>query len=232
MATQLHGIGEYVKRLEKIAEQCGDKVQKDAVQKDEFLRHKKRCYELLVQVREDIAERSSILKKRGNCYETIQKGNNIRQQLTELKETVPKLQQLHKKAEKKWGANKRKEELQERFQAIRLLNRDVKEADELFLSCNAAGTEAASLLGGGDDGLEARMFGNLRLTAAEEDNNREMTGDEQAALEKIRGKDKDIDGRIAELVDPLERLRNMAGEMGQSADRTKKESRSSCRRRG
>jgi seryl-tRNA synthetase len=223
MTTQLQGIGEYVKRLEKIAEECGDKVQKDAAQKDEFLRHKKRCYDLLEQVREDILERQTILKRRGNCYETIQKGNHIRQQLAELKGTVPKLQQLHKKAEKRWGASKRQGELSERFQAIRLLNRQVKEADELFISCNAAGSDASAalLLGSNGSGPAASLFGNLRHAAAEEDTKRDLTGEEKDAIDKIRGRDADIDKEIDGVGKVVDRLQDMAENIGRSAERQK-----------
>jgi hypothetical protein len=216
--TQLQGIGQYTKRLEIIAEELGEKV-KEKKQKDEFLRHKQRCYELLEQVREDILERQNILKRRGNCYETIQKGNHIRQQLTELKGILPKLQQLHKKAEKSWGASKRQEELSDRFQAIRLLNRQVKEADELFVSSNA-GTDASALLD--SDGPAATLFGSLRHAALEEDTKRGLTNEEQQAIVKIRGRDKDIDKEIGEVGKVVDRLQDMALNIGHTAERQKK----------
>lgn len=72
---------------------------------------------LLEEARKDIHERQKLLNKRGNCTETIQKGHNVRQALEELRQALPKLQALHKKAQNQRGAKARKEELQARYQA-------------------------------------------------------------------------------------------------------------------
>ena len=71
---------------------------------------------LLEEARKDIHERQKLLNKRGNCTETIQKGHNVRQALEELRQALPKLQALHKKAQNQRGAKARKEELQARYQ--------------------------------------------------------------------------------------------------------------------
>jgi len=72
--------------------------------------------------------------------------------LDELKKTIPRLHELHKRAQKKWGANKRKDELAERYQVIRVLQKHFNEAEELYLSGNPIGEQvderpSASLLG-------------------------------------------------------------------------------------
>jgi len=165
VASQLHGIGEYVKRLEKIAEECGEKPKKQAAEKDEFIQLKKRCYELLEEVRDNIRERANVMKRRGNCYETIQKGHAIRKQLDELKKNRPRLQELHKKAQGRWTNKLTKEELKDRYKVIRLLKHQIDEADNLFVCTNAGGDfdeEAGGL------GSAATLLG-LRQTAAEED---------------------------------------------------------------
>ncbi|OLQ02300.1 hypothetical protein AK812_SmicGene14861 [Symbiodinium microadriaticum] len=57
MKTQLHGIGDLVKRLEAIADACGEQKSKEDKPKDEFLRLKQRVYVLLEQGRNDIHAR-------------------------------------------------------------------------------------------------------------------------------------------------------------------------------
>eukprot|EP00439_Symbiodinium_sp_Y106_P054356 s1795_g7.t1 len=132
MKTQLHGIGDLVKRLEAIADACGEQKSKEDLPKDEFLRLKQRVYVLLEQGRNDIHERQKLLSKRGNCTESIRKGHEVRQALDELRASLPKLQALHKKAQSKRGAKAKKEELQARYQDIRVLKRHVDELNELF----------------------------------------------------------------------------------------------------
>lgn len=217
----MHGIEGYVKRLEAIATECGERPQtKEAVQKDEFLRLKKRCYELLEEVRDNIRERQGLLRRRGNCYETIQKGSLIRQQLDELKKTLPRLQELHKKAQGRWFANKRQEEIQERYQVLRLLKRLVDEANELFLSGNAAGAGAGGDTPDGGVGPAASLLG-LRHVAAEEDRSRQLSEDERGLLDRLKAKDEDIDRHVAEVGAVVDRLGDMAGQIGMAAERQK-----------
>lgn len=142
MSTQLHGIGECLTRLEKIAEECGEK-QAQAVEKDEFLRVKQRLYVLLEETRDHIHERSTLLKRRGNCHETITKGHSIRQNLDEMRKCLPRLQELHRKAQNKRGAAKRKEELQARYKDIRILKRHVDEVSVGGLTSRLIGSQSS-----------------------------------------------------------------------------------------
>lgn len=216
MATNLSGIADYVKRLEQIAQDNGEKTI-EAVQKDEFLRLKSRCYDLLESSRSSIQERQAILQRKGNCYETIQKGNTIRQQLDELKKTIPRLHELHKRASKKWGANKRKDELAERYQVMRVLTKHFNEANELYLSGNPIGDQMDDdqFIGRGPN---ASLLG-LRNAASSEDSHRNMNDDEQGAVDKIRAKDAEIDTHIDELGQVAGRLTDLGKQIGVSAER-------------
>eukprot|EP00928_Gymnodinium_smaydae_P088723 TRINITY_DN72785_c0_g1_i1.p1 TRINITY_DN72785_c0_g1~~TRINITY_DN72785_c0_g1_i1.p1 ORF type:complete len:281 (+),score=75.27 TRINITY_DN72785_c0_g1_i1:192-1034(+) len=219
MTSQVHGIEAYVKRLEAIAAACGEKPQtKEAVQKDEFLRLKKRCYELLEEVRDNIKDRQSLIKKRGNCYESIQKGNLIRNQLDELKGTLPKLQELHKKAQGRWFKNKRQDEIQERYQVLRLLKRLVDEANELFLTGNASTQGVDTTPDGSCGGPTASLLG-LRHTAAEEDRSRNLSDEERGVLDRLKARDLDIDRQVGEVGAVVDRLGDMAGQLGAAAER-------------
>mmetsp|Transcript_70906 Transcript_70906/g.178760 ORF Transcript_70906/g.178760 Transcript_70906/m.178760 type:complete len:279 (+) Transcript_70906:146-982(+) len=216
MTTQLHGIGDYVTRLEKIAEACGEKPAKEAGEKDEFLRVKQRIYVLLEQTREDIHSRATLLKKRGNCHETITKGHAIRQNLDELKRCLPKLQELHKKAQAKRGAAKQKEELQARYKDIRILKRHVDEVNELFQS-HTLGDSA------GPDGLapHASLLG-LRETARTnvnpEDGRRLLTAEEEDALATMKRRDAELDKQVADVGKVIERLDPLARQIGITAE--------------
>eukprot|EP00931_Biecheleriopsis_adriatica_P028284 TRINITY_DN16888_c0_g1_i1.p1 TRINITY_DN16888_c0_g1~~TRINITY_DN16888_c0_g1_i1.p1 ORF type:complete len:281 (+),score=86.79 TRINITY_DN16888_c0_g1_i1:41-883(+) len=220
MATQLQGIGDFVRRLEKIAEDCGEKKASEDQPKDEFLRLKQRIYTLLEQARSDITDRQSLLKKRGNCYETIQKGHAVRQALDELKQAMPKLQTLHKKAQNKRGAKSRKEELQARYQDIRVLKRHVDELNELFLSGqdveSSYVTPRATLLGkapGAGGGLRDSARANP------DDARRDLTTDEEDALAAMKRRDAELDKQADEIGLVLNRLDPLARQIGVTADR-------------
>eukprot|EP00434_Breviolum_minutum_P018968 symbB.v1.2.016725.t1/scaffold1271.1/size203481/15 len=233
MATQLHGIGDLIKRLEAIAEACGEKKKEDQP-KDEFLRLKQRVYVLLEEARKDIHERQKLLNKRGNCKETIQKGHSVRQALEELRQlsdchrcshwiemridwrrALPKLQALHKKAQSQRSAKGRKEELQARYQDIRILKRHVDELNELFVS-GAEETAPSATLFGRPDGV-----GGLRdlARASAEDTRRDLTSQEEDALAAMKRRDEDIEKQLSEVGQALGRLDPLARQIGQTAER-------------
>lgn len=211
MSTQLHGIHDFIARLEKIAEACGEKQVKDAVEKDEFLRVKQRIYVLLEQTRDDIHERSSLMKQRGNCHESITKGHTIRQNLEELRRCIPKLQELHKKAQNKRGAAKKKEELQARYKDIRVLKRHADEVNELFLSHGNAGSGAGMQ-------AQASMLGLREHARNPEDAKRLLTSEEEEALANMKKRDAEIDAKVAEVGLIVERLDPLARQIGMTAD--------------
>lgn len=224
MSTQLHGIGDFVKRLERIAEECGEQPGKQKKEKDEFLRTKQRIYALLEQVREDILNRGTLLRKRGNCYETIQKGHAIRQSLDELKKSLPKLQELHKRAQGKRGAGsgQKKDELQMRYNDIRVLKRHVDEVNELFTS-STTGTDAPGAGSSGDP--QASLFG-LRDAArgggrGDVDGRRALSAEEEDALSSMKRRDQDLDRQAAEIGRVVERLDPLAREIGSAAERSR-----------
>lgn len=217
MATQLHGIGDLIKRLEAIADACGEKKKEDQP-KDEFLRLKQRVYVLLEEARKDIHERQKLLNKRGNCKETIEKGHSVRQALEELRRALPKLQALHKKAQNQRGAKGRKEELQARYQDIRILKRHVDELNELFVSGQAAeeSTPSANLFG-----RPSGVGGGLRELgrASPEDTRRDLTSQEEDALAAMKRRDEDIEKQLSEVGQALGRLDPLARQIGQTAER-------------
>mmetsp|Transcript_105389 Transcript_105389/g.304880 ORF Transcript_105389/g.304880 Transcript_105389/m.304880 type:complete len:276 (+) Transcript_105389:74-901(+) len=213
MSTQLAGIGDYLLRLEKIAEECGEKQAQQGVEKDEFLRVKQRLYVLLEETREHIHTRSKLLSSRGNCHETITKGHTIRQNLDEMRKCFPRLQELHKKAQNKRGAAKRREELQARYQDIRILKRHVDEVNDLFLS-HAAGGDANPLA------PRASLFGLREAAAAAnpEDARRSLTSEEEEALANMKRRDAEIDQQVAEVGRVVERLDPLARQIGITAE--------------
>mmetsp|Transcript_20394 Transcript_20394/g.52152 ORF Transcript_20394/g.52152 Transcript_20394/m.52152 type:complete len:306 (+) Transcript_20394:48-965(+) len=218
MSSQLQGILEYVTRLEKIAEACGEKPTKDTVEKDEFLRVKQRIYVLLEETREEIHQRSSLLKRRGNCHETITKGHTVRQNLEELKKCLPRLQELHKKAQAKRSAAKQKDELQARYQDIRVLKRHVDEVNELFLS-HSVGADAASAAGAfGAPSANLLGLRDAARGANPEDSKRLLTSDEEGALAHMKARDAQLDQQVADVGKVLERLDPLARQIGISAE--------------
>mmetsp|Transcript_74807 Transcript_74807/g.219193 ORF Transcript_74807/g.219193 Transcript_74807/m.219193 type:complete len:279 (-) Transcript_74807:13-849(-) len=217
MSTQLYGIAEFVKKLEKIAEECGEKKAKEAEPKDEFLRAKQRMYVLLEEARNSIHERETLLRNRGNCYESIQKGHLVRQNLEELNTTYLKLQELHKRAQGKRNSGVKKEEHQARYKDIRILKKHKDEVQELF-SHTSAGLNTSTPAVGSTP--QPSLFG-LREAArgSEEASRRLLTSDEQAELDKMKKRDAEIDAQVGELGSVLGRLDPLAREIGGAADR-------------
>mmetsp|Transcript_48425 Transcript_48425/g.138382 ORF Transcript_48425/g.138382 Transcript_48425/m.138382 type:complete len:282 (-) Transcript_48425:233-1078(-) len=220
MPTQLQGIGEFLKRLEKIAEDCGEKPAKGAEPKDEFLRAKQRMYQLLEEVRDSVHDRQILIKQRGNCYETIQKGNTIRQHLDELNRLYMKLQELHKRGQGKLIGGVRKEEQQARYKDIRVLKKHKDEVHELFLNSNSSIDVSGNSSFGTAGGPQATLFG-LRDAArsSEDDSRRLLSADEHEAIAAIRKRDAEVDAQVGELGKVVERLDPLAREIGSAADR-------------
>mmetsp|Transcript_8993 Transcript_8993/g.15861 ORF Transcript_8993/g.15861 Transcript_8993/m.15861 type:complete len:280 (+) Transcript_8993:49-888(+) len=219
MSNSLQGIEEFIRRLERIAEACGEQQQKAKADepKDEFLRAKQRIYALLEQARTDIQERSAVLKQRGNCYESIQKGHAIRQALDELKKLLPRLQELHKKAQGKRNAKAKKEELQARYQDIRVLKRHVDELNESFQRGEDGGQQVAGRAftreGATTLGLRASAQANP------EDARRDMTAEETDALAAMKRRDAEIEKQVEEVNNAVMRLDPLARQIGATAER-------------
>lgn len=221
MSSAVAGIEQYVKRLEEIAEACGEKPKKDEVQKDEFLRHKQKCYQLLEDVRETVVARQQLMKKRSNCYETIQKGHMIRNQLDDLKKLQLRMQELHKKAQGKWSASKKQDELQDRYQVMRLLKRQTDEANELFLSGQVADGGGLRDAGNAVNGHDRAPTASLLGMASDADKRRELSLEEEGVIQDIRKRDQELDQQVADLGSVVERLGDIAGNIGATADRQK-----------
>lgn len=220
MSSSVHGISSYIKKLEAIAEQCGEskKVVKE-VEKDEFILCKMRMYMLLEDIKSGVKERSELMKRRGICHESITKGHEHRQKLSELQTLLPKLQQLHKKAMGKRSAKKAgaQEELQFRYQDIRTLKKHVDEIRDTVESngANEDSTPSAMMLG-----LGLRDTANAR---GDPNTQRAFTEEEQDALTEMRARDKQIDSQVGEIGSIVERMVPIAEQIGHTADRQKQQ---------
>lgn len=212
MSSCVHGITAYIKKLEEMAEYCGEKKVAQAVEKDEFIRLRVTMYNLIKEIREGVHERQALMKK-GISQETITKGHDNRMKLRELQQSLPKLQELHKKASGKRKAAQQKDELQARFQDIRLLKRNMDEVRELIEGANMSEdptlrtTSAATMLG-------------LR-EAARGETGRAMNEEEQQALQGMRDRDKQIDQEVSKIGQVVERLGDLAENLGTVVDSQK-----------
>lgn len=221
MTTLLLGMSQLITTLESIAEQCGEKIEKPADPKDEFLRVKAKMYALLSEVRENILERQALLKRRGQCLETIQRGHTVRQQLDGLKKALPQLQALHKKAQGKRNASKNREELQARYQDIRILKRHVDETSEMFLGTMAGNEESnTNLLRDAGMGSSAppSLFGNHRAEGAAQPDCGPLSDEDRGEIDRLRARDAANDKMVDEALDAVERMKAPALQIGQVAD--------------
>lgn len=203
----------FVDRLEGIAEQCGHKKSKGEGEKDEFLRVKNKVYQSLEEVRETIHERTALLRKRGNCNETIQKGVWIRQQVDELKRSLPKLHELHKQSKKRLSKSD-PDEHQRRYDVIRNLKQRVDEVQELFISANVGD----QVLSDTATNPQSTLFGKgLRDAGRGDDSKKLLDQEEQDAIGKMRVRDQEIDKQVGNIGAVLDRLKPMAQNIGTTA---------------
>lgn len=214
----IHGIASYIKKVEAIADQCGEKkVAAAAETKDAFVLKKMRMYMLIEDIRDGAQERSALMKRRGICSETITKGHEHRQKLTELKSLLPELQQLHKKATKKQKANANDAKSQEnamRWQDMRVIKEHVKATADLVDGQEEdAGAPSAQILG-----LGLRDAANAR---GDTNTQRAFTEEEQQVLTDMRARDKQIDQQVGEIGCIVERMVPIAEQIGFTAEKQK-----------
>jgi len=216
MSSSVHGITKYIKRLEVIAEACGEKKVAAAVEKDEFIRMKSHMYLLVTEIRDGVHERKNLISRRGICHETITKGHECRSKMQELQRSLPQLQQLHKKAMGKRNASQKKEELAARYQEIRLLKKHVDEVRDLL---EGQGENMEDPMAGA--GVSAQLLGLRSTAGVKGETGRAMDGEEQQAMADIKARDANIDAQLGEIGNVAERLGDIAHTIGHEAQKQK-----------
>lgn len=232
MSSVLLGISKYEKILEDIAEACGEgkAKKKEAESKDEFIRTKKAIYQMLTTLRTNIRERQAHQKRHGNSHESIERGLRIREQIKQLEKTLPKLQEVHRKQQQKTLFKNKKltvEEIEERFQDIRIVKRQLEEAKQWFAQGNAPdlAAEEGGGLGLGDADLRIELFGSKAEgsgaagVAAVDKSGRGLNEDESTAMDRWKQKDAEFDQLLDEIGDIADRLNPLAQKIGAAAER-------------
>lgn len=229
MASTMPSIHTLIATLEKIARECGERPAQSAeVAKDEFLRLKSHMYSLLTEVRESVLQRQALLNKRGHCHETIERGHIVRKQLDELKKSLPRLQEIHKKAQQKRGAKKtaaKKEELNMRYQDIRNLKRRVDEVTQLFhgeslRAHDGPGGALRDAAGGAGGAPAATLFGRPEADARRDCG--PLSEEDRGEIDRLRARDKTNDQTVEEIGGVLNRMAPMVGHIGQVAEHQRK----------
>lgn len=221
-SSQLVGMSQHIKRLEEIAEKCGEKKKKQEETKDGFVKTKANMYRMLEVLRENIRNRQAIQKAHGNCVEAIEKGVRIREQLAALDSMLPKLQEIHKKQANKTRTFTR-EEIGARYQDIRMLKRHIDEARSVFLGNGDEESGLAPLpdVDGLEKGPRATLFGNASglRDAARVDTQRDLNDEEAGAMARFKNRDDQFDAMLDEISLTIDRLNPLAQQIGQTAQR-------------
>merc|ERR1712187_49408 len=116
----------------------------------------------------------------------------------------------------RWTKKMTDDESQERYKVIRLLKRQVDEANELFVSSNA-GVDISEM-DGAHSNPGASLLG-LRHAAREEDCTRLLTDEEKAGISRIRERDKELDKEVDEIGKVVDRAGEIAKQIGTTAER-------------
>jgi DNA repair exonuclease SbcCD ATPase subunit len=214
MSSCVQGINTYIKKLEAIADACGEKtVTKETGVKDAFQDLKSRMHELITQIRKGVHDRQALTSKRGICHETIQKGSENRRKLDDLQKLYADLQAVHKKALGKRSSAQKKEELQERWQDVRVLKKLVDDTRELVEAANEGNEDPALRV------PSATLLG-LREAAARGDyvTNRALSEEENQVMDEISARQKGIDNQLGDLDKVVNRLGDMAPRIGHTAE--------------
>lgn len=220
--SQLSGLLLYEERLDKIATQCGENKKKDEATLDEFDTTKRKLYDTLVDARKNIISRHTMLKNGSHNRESVELSAKIRRQLEELDTTYPKLQKLLQgKSRGSWrNSNKTvpKEERETRIEDMRLLNRQIKEARDLYERGIA---EQMSLDIEAPSDVPSAFGGDLRDAArrGSVEKGKLLDNDEERVIGDIRHRDSQHDQKLDAMGQVLHRLNDVATQIGATAER-------------
>eukprot|EP00923_Selenidium_pygospionis_P034660 GHVN01060327.1.p1 GENE.GHVN01060327.1~~GHVN01060327.1.p1 ORF type:complete len:178 (+),score=30.36 GHVN01060327.1:106-639(+) len=138
LTNEMKEMNQLLVRVEHIEKDClGEKSKKDEIAEieDEFLRNKAYMYTTIHEVKDLIRERHVLQRKSGNNVETIQKKAAITEKLRALELDYVKLEDTYKKQakqKKKFGT----EELENRFQDVQVLKRQLAEVNDVNRNMN------------------------------------------------------------------------------------------------
>lgn len=193
---------------------------------DDFLRTKAHMYQLLELVREVIREHDLISASNGICAESARIRHKIRQYLDELAVLLPRLREIQKTARGSWlpGAVKG-EELQARYEDIRVLKRQLDEAKELFSGNADTSQPSRSSSPRAHCQVDiARLDASVLLSSCggqPAESKYAMTSDEERALDHMRRRDGELNRQLGDIGDTADRLNELAGQIGLASKRQK-----------
>eukprot|EP01068_Selenidium_serpulae_P006015 Selendium_serpulae@DN4265_c0_g1_i2.p1 len=185
---------------------------------DDFLRTKALMYTNMHECKETVKERHEMQKKHGNNVETIKKKAQITDQLRSLEIDMKSLQDVYKKQTK----TKKKfsqEELDNRFQDIQVLRRQIDELTGLANNTNQyAGTEIKTL---SDIRTEAAERGEGRFGPEGAGTYEEASEEDKATMARWKERDAEFDKQLDLIGQGVDRLGDIAVQIGEKADEQK-----------
>lgn len=210
-------------RVVEVETQCtGDSTEQDQISqiKDLFLRQKAVLYTNLSHTRDLVKERNDAQQKSGNSVEVIRKKNEIAQKFLEFDIEFKKLIDIYKKQSKQKINKIEKEELDARFQDIEILSRQKIELETLFRNSEyASGAGFMSLT---DYRAKADAEGGVARYDAENPPAKwEETEEDKALIERWKKRDAEFDKQLRNIGEGVDRLGEIANEIGVKADRQK-----------
>jgi len=220
--TNLPGLDQIKTKLEHIHNECNpnpeDKSSKKSVEKDEFLRAKKGCYAMLVNLRERIRHRLELIKKKGNNVEAIKLGVSIQTMISEMeKKLLPNMEAILKKQDSGSYLRKRikPEEIAERYNDLSVLQKHLQDCKRSHLSNREpAHEDYEEAWAEQEDGAPSTLFGTQV-----DKTGREMGDDEKTLVDRWAAKDKEFDTLLEGIILDVQELGEHAATIGVAAER-------------
>lgn len=183
------------------------------VLKDEFITLKRQIYKLLLATQDLIRMRYTIQAEKGNNVTVIQKNAEIRNNLQQLNFLFSKMKEIFKKNVKLKGKKYTEEQLDERFKVMEIIKQQISTTKELDENAITKSEDEVRTL----TDFKSYVKQQGGMTPARE--YRELSGEEQAALDRWKGRDEEQDIQIIEIGEGVDRLGAIAIEMGEKAER-------------
>eukprot|EP00923_Selenidium_pygospionis_P059987 GHVN01105606.1.p1 GENE.GHVN01105606.1~~GHVN01105606.1.p1 ORF type:complete len:365 (+),score=73.36 GHVN01105606.1:141-1235(+) len=218
LTNEFKDMNQLLARCQTIEKDClGGKTKKDEIGEieDDFLQTKALLQTSIHEAKDLIRQRHEIQRKSGNNVATIQKKAAIIDILKAANVDFIKLQDIYKKQakqKKKFGV----EELNNRFQDVQVLKRQIAEVEDVARNVNQYST------------TEIRTLADLRAETANRSGGRfgptgapsyeEASEEDRATIGRWKERDKEFDAQLDTIGEGVERLGEIAIQIGQKAE--------------
>lgn len=211
-------LEELLLKLSLIEKECVQQKLEDEkeVMKDEFIALKRETYKELQEINELIRSRHQIQRKQGNTVEVIQKGATLKRNFEHIDARFARMKDVFKAQVRLRGKKFTDEQLDQRFNELQVIKQQIESARNIFQNGGLFSDAQVKTLTDfqGQMKKQGLSFPNTQT----QHEWRELTHEEQQALDRWRERDADIDRQVAQIGDAVDRLAEIAVQIGEKTE--------------